>query len=71
MVVNRFYPLSTQSQQRDDRVFALLVDIQTVLLQLKVIPHDSAYAWPSSSLVYSSTHVDLVKTKIEQSDVGS
>ena len=54
VLVNRFYVLSTQFQYWGGCAFFALLAlnvIQTVLLQLKIIPCDSAYAWHTSSIL--------------------
>jgi len=61
LLVNRFYVLTTQCQQWSDCVLAFLAlnIIQTVLLQLKIIPCDSAYAWHTSAFFATNVHLDL------------
>ena len=54
VLVNRFYILTNQCQQCRDCAFCTFNFknvIQTVLLQLKIIPCDSAHAWHTSSIL--------------------
>jgi len=70
---NRFYSLYTQCRQWDDSAFCVLalIVIQTVFLQLKIIPCDSTSTWHTSSILCNSWYTWTKHKYHQQASSGS